>query len=452
MTHRFIVALCSVALLAGCTHGANKPEITPVSQAVEQHLTPWWQAFDDPLLNSFASQLLKQNLDIKIAEARLEAARAARQSVQAGLWPQIDIKADGNRGNNKTASPTTQGSAGFDAAWDADVFGRIRANISAADARILSEEAARADIQHVIMADLARAVISWRQARLTTTEIKSLLKAQDDQVSLLQSRNDAGLVDQSVLERAKAQRAQTATTLPQAAAAAAEAQFTIARLLADRDDMVEKMLEAAPTRNMVVPSVDDLNIIDVARIRLRPDIQQARAALLEAQANLRAAEANVWPKITLGAFLGIQDGSGALQLAANPLWSIAGGLSAPILNFGRIRSEIDNADAKARAAALQYEDVVNRALAETKTAYVDTVQGLQQVKQQELALHARQDTVRIAKERFERGLTDMTDLTTAQSELDEATVALINLKTTAAIAYIRLQKALSAVDAPEGDR
>lgn len=83
-----------------------------------------------------------------------------------------------------------------------------------------------------------------------------------------------------------------------------------------------------------------------------------------------------------------------------------------------------------------------KALQETRTALSDYLSGLAAVAQQEGALKHRRDAVALAKERFTRGLTDMTDLTTAQTELDEATLTLIERQANAAIAYIRLQKAL----------
>lgn len=119
----------------------------------------------------------------------------------------------------------------------------------------------------------------------------------------------------------------------------------------------------------------------------------------------------------------------------------------PVLNFGRLQRQIDATDARTLEASLRYQDVVNRALQETKTALSDYLNGMQAVQLQQEALTARKNTVALATERFERGLTDMTDLTTAQSELDQATLELIIKEITTAIAYIRLQKALSSIEA-----
>jgi outer membrane protein TolC len=135
-----------------------------------------------------------------------------------------------------------------------------------------------------------------------------------------------------------------------------------------------------------------------------------------------------------------------MRLSSNPVWSLASSLTAPLINFCRLRSEIDASNARANAALLQYENATNLALQETKTALSDYLNGVNTVKAQEEALINRQEAVRLARIRFDRGLTDMTDLTTAQAELDEATLSLITLQTQTAIAYIRLQKALTGYD------
>ena len=194
---------------------------------------------------------------------------------------------------------------------------------------------------------------------------------------------------------------------------------------------------------MNIPRVEDALSITLDRIRERPDVKQARAELLGAQANLRQAEANLWPRVTLSSFFGVQDGSNGLMLAKNPIWSLASAVALPVLNFGRLQGMVDATDARSQQASLRYEDIVNRALQETKTALSDYLNGMNAVLAQEDALKSRQDTVRIAKDRFDRGLTDMTDLTTAQAELDTATIALISSRTKTAIAFIRLQKALA---------
>jgi multidrug efflux system outer membrane protein len=451
MKNPYFILPVAVLLLFGCSSTAQHPQHdpTPIPPRVAMTTVPWWRAFHDPVIDQLVVHLEKQNIDISIAQARLSEARALKSAARAGFFPDITGKISGSRGNTNTPDTESFGQAGFDTSWELDIFGRVRAGVNAAEARRLGAEASIDDARNMVLADLVRAVVEWRQAKYTTTETRALLRAQDDQVSLLDSRVKAGLIDASFLERAKAQRAQTATTLPDAKAAANAAQYQMERLLAVRDGTVQTILTRADTKTLFIPAVHAATDISVERLRERPDIRMARANLLAAQANLKQAEANLWPRLNLLAFFGVQDGTNGVFATSNPAWSVAPGLTMPLLNFGRLHSQVDAADARTNEAALRYEDTVNRALQETRTALSDYLNGLNAVEAQNRALISRQDTVRIAKERFDRGLTDMTDLTTAQTELDQATLSLIRIKTSAAIAYVRLQKALAlAIENP----
>lgn len=442
-----IIPLTTAMLLSACAtisySWQDKEAASLLTQKPQPIGSPWWCDFNDPLVNFFVERLHSQNIDIKIAKARLEEARALKRVSSSGFFPDISGTVSAMRGNATSLDLENTGQAGFDASWEIDFFGKTRADVDSTEAQRLESLAGIDDAKNTVTADIVRAVIEWRQAQQTTKEINDLLEAQSDQVALLESRTKAGLIDSSFLERARAQYAQTSTDLPEAVADANAAQYQIERLLSVRDDMVQQSLANAGPRAMTIPVVEDALSITLDRVRERPDVRQARARLLAAQADLRESEADLWPKVTLSSFFGAQDGSDGLMLAENPIWSLASAVSAPILNFGRLRGLVDAADARAQQTMLNYEGVTNRALQETKTALSDYLNGVNAVQAQKNALKFRQDAVGITKERFDRGLTDMIDLTTAQAELDSATISLIGLKTDTAIAYIRLQKALA---------
>ncbi len=440
----FILLSLSCLLLTSCVVPSSFFENKNVTTSGVKNVnnSEWWMSFQDPLMSQFVTILEAQNLDIKIAQTRLREARALRQVAVSQFFP--DISAGGNISRGELNAPKVQtlGQAGFDAAWELDIFGATRANVQATTARIQAAKANKDDVQQIVIADVARAVIEWRQAQHTITTTQSLIESQNETVEILQARAQAGLIDASLFERAKAQRDQTATNLPIAKAAANAARFQIERLLNVRDDQVAQILNAAPTQQTLIPEVKNLDAINVEIIRNRPDIRAARANLMAARADLARAEADLWPRISLSSFFGVQDGSDGARLASNPVWSLASNLTAPVLNFGRLRGSVRAADARSDQALFTYENTINFALQETRTALSDYLNGVNAVAAQNKALEGRQQTVTLARERFTRGLTDMTDLTTAQSELDTATLALIAQKTTTQIAYIRLQKAL----------
>lgn len=442
-----IAALLVTTTLTGCVPFFNK-EVTVTSEppAPFQKSQKWWSRFNDPLMEKLTENFLQQNIDLKIALTRIEEARAARRASTSSLFPDVSGVGTTSRGN-KNAGQTQAESiaqAGFDAAWEIDAFGANRANIDASDARVEAAQSSARDVRRIVVADLIRAVVEWRQATQTLLETKSLLSAQKDQVSLFQSRADAGLIDSTFLERARAQREQTATQLPLAEAAAKTAQYQIERLLGKESESLSKEIAPFTGQSLNIPTPDQSLTVSAETIRARPDVRAASLRMTAAQADLKEAEANLWPKITLSAFFGVQETSKGLEpvTASNPLWSLAGGITAPLLNFGRLHGAVDAANARSARAALEYENAVLLALQEARTALSDYINGVNAVTQQAIALEHRQKTVHLAQERFNRGLTDMTDLTTAQAELDQATIALIKQKAATAIAYIQLQKSL----------
>ena len=446
---RSVLLLTLPVLLAGCeTIKDFMPVRHPVEQAAPAVMgaNRWWKPFNDPMMEQLADQLLAQNIDIKIAQARVDEARGQVRVARSGWFPDIFGSGLANRGDDQLgqskASSIVKG--GLDASWEIDVFGRTRSRFNSAENQEVAAQASVQDVQNFVIAELVKAVIEWHQARQTIKETNDLLVSQRDQVKLLHSRAKAGLIDASFMERAQAEYAQTATQLPLAQASLDAAEYKIEKLLGKSSGELHVFLTTQPSKELSVPQPDKTLDVAIDTIRSRPDIRAAKAQMLAAESNLDAAEADLWPRLTISGFFGAQATSGAVLAADNPIWSLASGVSAPLLNFGRLHGAVDSADARAQQAALAYENATLGALQEAKTALSDYLNGINAVTRQSEALNHRRDAVKLAKKRFVRGLTDMTDLTTAQAELDQATLALISQKAATAIAFIRLQKAMGA--------
>lgn len=439
--------LCSALLLSSCAPLESfwNKTASPAVATVPQHAeNAWWSSFHDPLMDTLAPQLLAQNLDLKIAASRVAEARGLSRTAESGLFPDISVSGNASRANTQVflTNPITTKQAGFDASWELDLFGRIAAGADAASSRIASQEASTEDVRNTVLAELFRAVVEWRQAQQTITETNALLASQQQQIDLFDARVAAGLIEQSSLERARAQRAQTAVQLPLAETAARTSQYQIERLLGQEPESLSTLLASQAPMSVSIPTLAREEALPIERIKQRPDLRASYAEMIASQADLKQAEADLWPRLTLTGFYGIRDLPSGVAGASNPIWSLASGLTAPLLNFGRLRGAVDAANARSQHASLAYENAVLKALQETRTALSDYLGDMDAAAQQKAALEHRRDAVALAKERFTRGLTDMTDLTTAQTELDQAALVLIEREANAAIAYIRLQKAL----------
>ncbi|TAE34507.1 MAG: TolC family protein [Alphaproteobacteria bacterium] len=289
-----------------------------------------------------------------------------------------------------------------------------------------------------------RSIVNLRQAQQTLEESRALLDIHDTQITLIAARAKAGLIDHTLLTRAQAERAQTATQLPIAQAMHDGAIYQIEQLMGVPSGALRERIVSTQGELAVPPASETINIT-LESMRDRPDIRSARSDMLAAKSDLAKAEADLWPRISIKSFFGVQEVSEGVPVAANPLWSLSSGITMPILNFGRLHRAIDAADARAQSAIAGYERASLIALAETNTALSDYLTGINALEHQEDAFALRTHTVQLATTRYDRGFTDMTDLTTAQSELNQATLSLIARKATVAYAYIRLHKALGVL-------
>jgi NodT family efflux transporter outer membrane factor (OMF) lipoprotein len=448
MRARFLLLSLTATMLSACAQleALTLQDTSPKAEIAKSLPEKgWWQEFNDQLMNTLAKDLLSQNLDIQIAQARVAEVRGLAQSINAGFFPDIAATATSSRSNTQigVTKPASIAQGGFDAAWEIDVFGQTAAKVNAADQRVVGSMARAEDITNSMLAELMRALVALRQSQLTLSETKALLATQDEQILLIKARANAGLIDSSILTRAEAERAQTATQLPLANASLDGARYQIERLMGKPSGALQALFDAYGAE-LLVPPAEEAISVTLEAMRQRPDIRAARADMLAAQSDLAKAEADLWPKISLKAFFGVQDGSDGLPIASNPVWSLASGISAPLLNFGRLRGAVNAADARANASMLAYENASLAALQETNTALSDYLNGINALRDQETALAARRKTVALATERYTNGLTDKTDITTAQAELNQATLLLITRKAAAANAYIRLQKALGS--------
>lgn len=443
-----LLLLCSSLTIGSCGT-ANSPWMhTPVDLAAvnsnQSTEHKWWKVFNSPLMDQLAELLASQNLEIKLAQARILEARASNMLSAANLYPNLNAQGSLYRGDDKmgTTKPQNINNAGFNASWELDLFGSNSKALKAAEARTRKAIAEEKATRNLMLAELFQAVIRWQQAEKTRAEAIKLLKAQDEQVELFFARTQAGLVDETYLSRSQAQREQTATLLPNAEANKATAEYQIEQLLGKQSGTMAEFLELFANQKLNVPEAESALNIELETIRNRPDVLAAYESMVAAEADLAQAESNLWPKISLGGFYGAYDTPSTIAMASNPVWSLAAAISMPLFDFGRLNSAMKSADARKTQAILNYENSILLSLKEAHTALSHYLHGLNAVTIQEQALKHRKETVDLAKSRFEQGLTDATDLTTAQTELDQATIALIESKSNAAIAYINLHKAL----------
>lgn len=449
-------------------HGgdASLNDTTLRSAATSEPQQPWWETFDDPILNTLQARALAANPDLKTAALRFAQSRAQRQmtaaqrglqlSADGGVVRQrqsengagtrlIDILAPPNQDAliQALSEPFTLYQGGFDASWELDLWGRVRRSVEAADANVAGAAAALSGVLLSIQAEVARNYFELRglqdQVRLTRADIA----AAEESLELVQARADGGLTSDLDATRQAALLDDLRSRLPQLLDQEAQTINQITLLLGENPGSLRTELEARNEASAARP-LPDLTLGIASEVaQRRPDIRQAEAKLHAATAGIGVAVADLYPRIVLGASFGLEStDSGKFGDWGSRQWSVGPSLSIPLFDQGRRRSEITLRKLEQQRAAVAYQQTVLKAWHEIDTAlgsYSAQAQRNAQLVQREANSRAAYE---LAHVRYENGLTSFLDDLDAQRTLLQAQRDRVSSDSQMAIQLVAIYKAI----------
>ena len=446
-TRRAIVALalattaCATPNLATPEAGIAVPEAwveTEVAPATLD-LAAYWRLLDDPLLSEFVEAAIANNLDLAQGAARLGQARAQLKGARAGFWPQVSGNGQVSRDVGDLARDDLFFSAGADASWEADLFGRIGADVAASRADLAAAGYSLADLRRLITGQVALATIQARAAAVQLAIARDTLAYQDDNLRIARWRVQAGLVSSLDVEQARGQRAQTAATIPLLESNLAATANAISTLIGEPPGRVLDLLEDSD----FVPAPPALAGFEAPAevLRRRPDVRGAEAALLASSARIEGARAQLLPLVRLGGTIGTSSfGIGGLFDAITG--SLFGTVSQLLFDGGRTRARIDGAEAAAQGALAAWRLSILGALEEVETSAVDLEKANERVALFGEALAAATSSAVLARSQYQAGLTDFRNLLTSENQLLSARNAQVGSEVERASAFVRLTQAL----------
>ncbi|SHM45942.1 efflux transporter outer membrane subunit [Phytopseudomonas punonensis] len=335
----------------------------------------WWQQFDDPTLNQLVEQSLQDNRELRVAYARLRAARSIRDDVANDRLPTVTSRASSEIGKGQQPGVTEQRvnseryDLGLDMAWELDLFGRIQRQLEASEAQI---EVAQADYQQLqvsLIAELVDAYGTLRGAQLRESIARSDLKNQQSSRDIIERRREVGMGSELDVLRSDARLAATEATLPQLQAQQVRARNRIATLLGQRPEQLSVDLAPRPLPAIAkaLPIGDPTELL-----RRRPDIRAAERELAAATAQVGVATADLFPRVSLSGFLGFTAGRGSqLGSSAARAWGVAPTISWAAFDLGSVKARLRGAEADADGALAGYEQQVLLALEESENAFSD---------------------------------------------------------------------------------
>lgn len=436
---------CTTTELAAPEAGIAVPEAWSKTAAAAQEtpvavdLTAYWQLLNDPLLTQFVEAAVANNLDLAQSAARLDQARAQLRGARAGFLPQISSGGRVARDVGDLARDDLQFSLGADASWEADLFGRIGADVARSEADLAAAGYSLADLQRLIAGQTALTTIQARATAVQLAIARDTLAYQDENLQIARWRVQAGLVSSLDVEQARSQRAQTAASIPQLESNLAAAANAISTLIGETPGRVLDLLEDPAE----VPDPPVLASFEAPAevLRRRPDVRAAEATLLSSTARIAGARAQLLPLVRLGGTIDTSSlGIGSLFDVITG--SLFGTVSQLIFDGGRTRAQIDSAEAGARGALAAWRLSILGALEEVETSAVDLEKANERVALFGEALEAANNSAFLARSQYQAGLTDFRNLLTSENQLLSARNSQVSAEAERASAFVRLTQAL----------
>lgn len=408
---------------------------------VSTDITQYWTLLDDSLLTSFVEQAIVENRDLAQSAARLDQARASLVQARAGYLPSLSASGGANRDIGDLARDGVQFSLGADASWEMDLFGQISGNVAAAQGELAAQGYGLADLQRLIVGQVAIATINARATAAQLEIARSTLAYQDDNLQIARWRNQAGLVSSLDVEQARTQRAQTAATIPLLESSLNATANSISTLIGEAPGRV--LADITATEPEPVPSPPMLAGFEAPAevLRRRPDVRAAEAGLIASTARIGEARAQLLPLVRLSGSIGtgpVNAGS-LFDLVTGGLFA---GVSQLIFDGGRTAAQVDSAEAGAEASLAAWERSILGALEDVETAAVDQRKADERVIINEEALDAASNSALLARSQYQAGLTDFRSLLTAENQLLSARNQVVSAEADRAIAFVRLTQAL----------
>ena len=447
-------------LLAACAVGPDfqQPQVASPSEFItvdSKQFTPatveadFWQFFHDPLLNELIDKALLANHDIRIAQSKLAEARAIRGESRLDLAPTVTASGGYTESRASVRQTPIPGvprdqdyyDASFDAAWELDLFGRVRRGIEARSAEVNASIAGVEDAQVSVTAEVARNYFELRGAQHQLDVAIRNTANQRNSLQLVTARLDAGRGTELDTSRARAQLSATLATIPDFEAAVAR---SILRLGVLTGNSPEKLLEQlSSTRPLpALPATQPIGTPE-ALLRRRPDIRIAEHELAAATARIGVAVGDLFPRISLVGSWGFDAvNSGDLGNASSESYAFGPSIRWAAFDLGRVRQRIKQREAAADGALARYEQTVLQALEETDASMTDYVKSLAKQEHLRDSASASANAAMLARARFDNGAADFLTVLDAERTMLEAEDRLASTETQTATSLLAMYKAL----------
>jgi multidrug efflux system outer membrane protein len=386
----------------------------------------WWELFQDQQLQDLIHTALKQNYDVRIAATRVLEARAQVGITRANGLPTISAGAQSvdQRSARQKFFPAFETSAhqvDLSLAWDLDFWGKYRRANESARATLLATQWAREAVISTLVSDVAAAYFRLRELDLQLEISRRTLASRRNSLELTQVLAKGGGTSMLDVRQAEQLVFTAAETIPDLERRIEQQENFISTLLGNNPGPIAR--GAKLTEQPHSPEIPAG--LPSSLLERRPDIRQAEAQLIAANAQIGVAKAAYFPQISLTANGGFQS-SALTSLFTGPagLWSFGGSLVQPIFAGGRIRSDVRLSETRQQETLLIYQQTIQQAFRGVSDALVE-YRGDREFReqQQQLALSA-QDAAQLSEMRYRGGATSYLEVLTSETNYFDAQLGL----------------------------
>jgi multidrug efflux system outer membrane protein len=454
----FMVGIMASGMVAGCKVGPNyhRPVVQPPTayrdlsenpqiqaQAASYADLPWWQVFQDPQLQELIRTALKQNYDLQIATERINEARAQVAITRSNLFPQVQGSGDfsgGKEHNFQTKFNFLTLTA--DAAFQVDLFGKLRRATEASRAQLLATEDARQTVILTLVSDVASDYFALLQLDLQLQITRNTVAAQEASVKLTKLRVDHGVATKLDVLQAQQTLDSANAQIPDLERQIAQEENAISILLGNYPQAVPRGLPLVeqPLPPEVPPGLPS------TLVERRPDIREAEQFMVAANAEIGVAKAQFFPQISLtgsgGGAFGRSSAFSGLMNSQLGIWSYGAQVSQPIFTGGALRGNLRAAESQHQQALIAYRQAIQQAFGDVSDALIG-YQKFHEVRlRQEDTVADLKESVRLSNMRYKGGTTTYLEVLDGQRSLFSAELTLAQARGTEYQSLVQLYRAL----------
>jgi multidrug efflux system outer membrane protein len=452
--------VCAVGLLTGCNVGPKyqRPNYSapPAFRGVDETAVvsgeknslgdeKWATVYREPELQQLIQKALANNYDVRIAAQHILEQQAQVKITRSQQFPAITVGGTGigatlpSSLGTQIPSPLVDGSFNLSAAWTPDFWGLYRKQTEAARAQLLAQTWAQRAVRLTLVQQVATAYLQLRALDTQLEITKETLKVRQDSVDLTKTLESGGSVPLSDVRQAEQLLYAATSEIPQLEQQIQQQENTIAFLLGENPGPI-----AHRDANALAPPPQDLPTgLPSQLLERRPDIQQAEAALVAANAQIGIARAQFFPNLSISASGGVGGDSlsSIFDPAGKTIYGI-GTLTQPLFEGGKLRGQLQLSQETQKELVLSYQRTIAGAFRDVSNALIALNKQRAYREQQEKLVEAAKDATRLARIRYQGGSAGYLEVLTTDSNLFAAQLNLVSAQQGEALTLVQLYSAL----------